>query len=678
VRIVHDWLTELVAVPADIEKVASEIALRGFEVASIEASPGVIDFEITANRPDCLSHLGIAREASVVWNTPLLTPPALVPGPGRGHAVDVEIADADLCPRYCVQVFEVTIGPSPSWLAARLEAAGVRPINNIVDVTNYVMLEMGQPMHAFDLNRLEGGRLVIRRARSGETVRTLDGEDRTLAPEMLVIADARRPVAVAGVMGGLESEIDAQTTRMALESAYFQPPSVRRTSKRLGLKTEASVRFERGGDVNAPPAGIVRAAALFEQIGAGRAAGPLVDRYPVPRAPIDVPLRVDRIERLLGEPVPADDVARILTALGFVLRGHDRGWLVGVPSFRVDVTREADLIEEVGRHFGFERIPAAFPPLDAPEPPPDSGVAAERLVRQVLTASGFSEAMTFAFIEREAALPFCPPGAAPAVIANPLSEKYAVLRPSLLPGLIDSCAHNRRRARKDIRLFEAGNRFSIETGESRAAALIWCGAADGPHWSTPTRAVDFFDLKGVVERLCAAFGIEVEFVAADLPPLAPGRSAEIRSGGAGADRPLGVLGQLAPAIAEARGLPGGEELYVAEIDLSRMFVLAAGDDMRAETLPRYPPVVRDLSILIPDTLPASTVRGTIRSAAPATLVSTVEFDRYTGKGVKDGHVSLSLRLTFRAPDRTLTDDEVQAAMSAVLAALQRAHGAEQR
>jgi phenylalanyl-tRNA synthetase beta chain len=283
VRIVHDWLTDLVAVPADIEKVASEIALRGFEVASIEASPGVIDFEITANRPDCLSHLGIAREASVVWNTPIVTPPALESGPDRGHAVAVDIADADLCPRYCAQVFEVTIGPAPSWLATRLEAAGVRPINNVVDVTNYVMLEMGQPMHAFDLDRLEGGRLVIRRARAGETVRTLDGEDRALAPEMLVIADARRPVAVAGVMGGLESEIDARTARMVLESAYFHPPSVRRTSKRLGLKTEASVRFERGGDVNAPSAGIARAAALFEQIGAGSTAGPLIDRYPFRR-----------------------------------------------------------------------------------------------------------------------------------------------------------------------------------------------------------------------------------------------------------------------------------------------------------------------------------------------------------------------------------------------------------
>jgi phenylalanyl-tRNA synthetase beta chain len=263
VRIVHDWLAELVEIPDDVEAVASEIGLRGFEVAAVETSPRrVIDFEITANRPDCLNHLGIAREASVIWNTPVRLPGRLDASDGDVR-VDVDLADVELCPRYCAQVFDVTVGPSPAWLAERLDAAGVRPINNIVDVTNYVMLEMGQPMHAFDLRRLAGGRLVIRRARAGETIRTLDGVDRELDDQMLVIADAERATAVAGVMGGRESEIDGSTTRMVLESAYFHPPAVRRTSKRLGLKTEASTRFERGGDIAALPAGIARAAALL-------------------------------------------------------------------------------------------------------------------------------------------------------------------------------------------------------------------------------------------------------------------------------------------------------------------------------------------------------------------------------------------------------------------------------
>ena len=678
-RIVYQWLRDLVDVPGEPDAIAHEIALRGFEVASVE--PGrypVIDFEITANRPDCLSHLGLAREASVIWNRPLKAPPAAAAGPSEGVTVEVDLQAPDLCPRYCAQVFEVRIGPSPAWLAERLEAAGVRPINNIVDVTNYVMLEMGQPMHAFDLARVTESRLVIRRAGPGEKMRTLDGVERALDTDMLVIADAARAVAVAGVMGGHDSEISSETTRMALESAYFHPASVRRTSRRLGLKTEASIRFERGGDVAAPPAGIARAADLFRQIGAGRPIGPLVDRYPAPAARAQVRVRRGRIASLLGIDVPSAEVPRILTGLGFDVRATDDAWTATVPSFRVDVTREADVIEEIGRHFGFDRIPASFPALQAPQPPPDRAIVRERILRSTLTAAGFSEAMTFAFIEREAALPFCAAGSEPPAIANPLSEKYAVLRPSLLPGLVDSCAHNRRRARKDIQLFETGSRFTPGGGEGRAAALVWCGAADGPHWSAPTRAVDFFDMKGAIERVCATCGVQVECVPEEQGYLVRGRSASLVAHDGSRPIHLGILGQLLPAVADARGFPAGEEIFVAEIDLAALFSAAPGDDLRAASLPRYPSVVRDVSILVSDVLPAAAVRGTIRSAAPSTLVSIVEFDRYAGKGVPQEQVSLSLRLTFRAPDRTLTDDEVQAAMDAIIAELRRAHGAEQR
>ena len=674
-KIVHPWLKELVDVPDDVEAVAATIALRGFEVASVEGA--AIDFEITANRPDCLSHLGIAREASAIWQTPVREPVTSAATSGDA-TIDVDIKDAALCPRYCAQVFEVRIGRSPSWLADRLDAAGVRPINTIVDVTNYVMLEMGQPMHAFDLDRLDGGRLVIRRAAAGETLTTLDGIERRLSEDMLVIADATRATAVAGVMGGSASEIHAGTTRMVLESACFQPASVRRTSKKLGLKTEASIRFERGGDIAAPPAGIARAAALFEKIGTGRAIGPLIDRYPSPRPAVSLALRAARIGSLLGVEVPRTDVPRLLEPLGFGLSATNEGWIITVPTWRVDVTREADLIEEVGRHYGFDRIPAAFPPLASPQPAPGQGLRRERILKEQLTASGFSEAMTFAFIERDAALPFCAPGAEPAAIANPLSEKYAVLRPSLLPGLIDSCVHNRRRGRKDIRLFETGSRFSSQDGEGRAAAAVWCGAAEDPHWSSDTRTADFFDIKGVVERLCATYGVSPEFAETRRGFLAPGRSAEVAISAGGKRLSIGVLGQLAPALADARGFPSAEELYGVELDLTALFSAAAGDDLRAESLPRFPPIVRDVSILVPDTLPASTVRGTIRSSAPPTLVSIVEFDRYTGKGVPAEQVSLSLRLTFRASDRTLTDDEVQTAMAAIVSALRTAHGAEQR
>jgi phenylalanyl-tRNA synthetase beta chain len=681
VRLVYDWLRELVPVTADVETVAKELGLRGFEVAAIEpgAQP-VIDFEITANRPDCLNHVGLAREASAIWGLPLQRPP-LEPAHDRpaddSHKLDVVVDAPDLCPRYCAQVFDVKIGPSPAWLQERLEAAGVRPISNVVDVTNYVMLEMGQPMHAFDLERIALRRLVIRRAVDGDRLRTLDGAERRLDADMLVIADAERASAIGGVMGGGDSEISAKTTKMALESAYFQPASVRRTSKRLGLKTEASTRFERGADVNAPPVGIARAAALFTQIGAGTPAGPLIDRYPAPRKPLQITVRASRVARLLGQEIPAADVPRFLEPLGFEIepsKAADPGWTVTVPSFRVDVLREADVIEEIGRHYGFDRLPTRFPVLADAQPAPDPRIIRDRIARHVLTSAGFSESMTFAFIERSAALPFCEPGIEPTAIANPLSEKFAVLRPSLLPGLIDSCAHNRRRGRKDVQLFEIGSRYTA-AGEGRSIGLAATGSAAGAHWSGGARDVDFFDMKGAVEVLCSAFRVAaLDFAPGGADYLVRGRTADVLSG----DTPLGVLGLLSPAIAEARGFPPGEAIYVAEIDAEALARVAGADDVRAESLPRFPSIVRDISILVDDALPAAAVRGTIRSAAPPTLASIVEFDRYQGKGVPDGRVSLSLRLTFRDPERTLTDEDAQGATERIVAALARAHGAERR
>ncbi len=453
-----------------------------------------------------------------------------------------------------------------------------------------------------------------------------------------------RAVAIGGVMGGQDSEISSSTTKMLLESAFFQPASVRRTSKRLGLKTEASTRFERGADIEGPSEGLFRAAELLEQIGAATP-GVTWDVYPSPSQPPRLELRAARIERVLGMPVPAEDVPRILTTLGFGVetKGSD-AWVVVIPTFRPDVLREVDLIEEVGRHHGFDKLPTTFPALDTAQPAPDERVERDRKIRQVLTAASLNESMTFAFIERHAALPFCEGGTEPTPIANPLSEKFAVLRPSLLPGLIDSCSHNRRRGRKDVRLFETGSRFA-SVGENRAVGLAWSGAGNVAHWSAHPRPVDFFDVKGVVELLCTALHIEApDIVQADAPFLVRGRSAEVRYRGAR----LGVLGLLQSSIAEARGFPPGEDVYVAELDVDAMAAAARGEELRAQTLPKFPAIVRDVSILVDEALPAAGVRGTIRAAAPETLESIVEFDRYQGKGVPEGRVSLSLRLTFRS------------------------------
>jgi phenylalanyl-tRNA synthetase beta chain len=718
VKLVLPWLREFADIRAEAGAVAEALALRGFEVASIEARPEpVIDFDITANRPDCLSVIGLAREAATAFEVefkdllasgaapPADALPARGPGPpaSRDANLEVDIEDPDLCPRYAAQVFRVKIGPSPDWIARRLHAAGVRPINTIVDATNYVMLERGHPTHAFDLERLAGRALRIRRARKGERLRTLDGVDRALEPDMLVIADAERPQAIGGVMGGADSEVTPTTATVALESAWFLPRSVRRTAKTLELRTEASMRFERGADIEGPLAAIRRVGELLAKMGAGEPIGAPIDRYPSPRLPLRLTLRRPQIARLLGADVPANDVVRILTGLGFGVRPHferpqtpgfdesvferskwgltpSDGWLVTVPSWRVDATREADLIEEIARHYGYDRLPTTFPPLDAVAAPPDPRIARDALVRQALGGAGFAEAVTFTFIERGAAEPFDPAGGLVA-IANPLSETFAVIRPSLVPGLVDAAAHNRRRERRDVRLFEIGTAFSATDGESRRVGLVWTGAAAPEHWSGPGRAVDFSDMRGAVERVADALGAGVAIERAAVSWLVPGRAASIALAVGGPEPGLrvGVVGQLRPSIAEARGVPGGDDIYVAEIDLERLAAAAsAHDDLRVAPLPRHPSIVRDLSILVADTLPAAAVRGTIRAAAPRLLESIAEFDRYQGQGVPDGQVSLSFHLTFRAPDRTLTDEEVDRAMAAIVAALEREHGARRR
>ena len=674
-KVPYSWLREMVDIGVSPADVAVAMGVRGFAVEGLEPLPGgdtVLDFEVTANRPDCTSVRGLAREVATAYQLPLRDIDgleALTPGTREPFTVDIE--RPDLCGRYVGAFAAVSVRPSPEWLQGRLRACGVRPINNVVDVTNYVLLELGQPMHAFDMTRLTGPAIRVRTAASGEKIRTLDGQDRTLTPDMLVIADAVTPVAVAGVMGGADSEVSTGTTSIVLESASFNPTSVRRTSKTLGLKTEASTRFERGVDPALPAVAMARACALLRQLGA-QPAGTSLDCHPTPVITRRLQLRRARLAGLLGFDVPDADVLRILRALGFTADAADAGWDVVVPSNRVDVAREVDLIEEVARHYGYDRVPARFPVLVAPPPPSDPRSAQARHLREVMTGAGFFEAMTFGFIAEAAAAPFT--SAADLVgIANPLSETFAVLRPSLVPGLLDGIGHNRRREQPDVRLFEIGARFSRGAGERRALAFAWTGAADPPHWSMPPTGVTFFDAKGVVERVCLAVGVTASVEPGTAEWLVAGQSAAVVAGTVS----VGVVGRLAPAIAERHGIPGEDAVFVGELDLDTLSQQRVPQG-RVAPLPRFPSVSRDIALLVDDTLQASTLRTTIRAAAPDTLVQVREFDRYHGKGIPDGKVSLALRLTFRSPDRTLTDGEVQAAMDEVLKAVRSAHGAVQR
>jgi phenylalanyl-tRNA synthetase beta chain len=725
VKVLLSWLKEFVDVDASGEAIGAALSLRGFALEGIERLPDggeVLDFDVTGNRPDCMNVLGLAREVAAAYGhslnrRPELTPPGRVQaygvagpaspdpalpveqpespvwsesagrpgsaaggpggsaegGPGVATDIAITIDNPDLCPVYAGAVADVTVGPSPAWMQERLKASGIRPISNIVDITNYVLLELGQPMHAFDLTRLGGSQIRVRTAKAGERVKTLDGQNRELTPDMLVIADAEKPVAVAGVMGGADSEVNDRTTTIVFESAYFDPLSVRRTSRKLGLKTEASMRFEKGADRIMPPVALLRALTLLEEIGAGTRRGIVIAGHGEGLSPRTLELRRARIEGLLGTTIPDQDVFRIFGSLGFTSEPTSAGWTVTVPFRRIDVHREVDLIEELARHYGFDRIPSHFPALTTPPAAIDPRITRARQLRAVMTGAGFSEAVTFGFISAAAAAPFAGDTGVVA-IANPLSETYGVLRPSALPGLLDAVAHNRRRQQSDVRLFEIGNRFTQTRGESRALACVWTGAATGTHWSGGARAVDFFDIKGLAGRICDALGLTPVIDPHEETWLAPGRAAVLSTG----STRLGLIGQIAPAITERHGIPAQDAVYALEIDLDAVATLAAPARLQVQPLPRFPSVARDISILVADSLPSSQVRHTITTASPAILTDVSEFDRYQGKGIPEGQISLSLRLTFQSSERTLTDAEVQNAMDLVLAALKEGHSAVQR
>jgi phenylalanyl-tRNA synthetase beta chain len=701
------WLREFVDVPGSPEEIGRRMSLRGLALEGIEGEgdDAVLDFDVTANRPDCLSIRGIAREVATAYQLPLsarpkglafkpdkdpkATPSGVADREPLGVAeIPVSIADPDLCSRYVAAVANVSIGASPSWMQSRLKACGVRPINNVVDITNYVLLELGYPMHAFDLAKLAGPAIVVRRARPGERITTLDGKERALVPEILVIADAERAQAIGGVMGGADSEVSDRTTRIVFEAAWFKPMSVRATSKRLGLRTEASYRFERGADLTATAEAMARALQLLDAIDAGGAAGPMVDAYPNPAVERTITLDGSHVKRLLGMEVPHDEGVRILESLGFGVRTLGAwqaitpeaaapivvtgdGLQVHVPGWRADVQRAVDVVEEIGRHYGFERLPTTFPAVEQPAPPSDPRIARDDRVRRALIGAGITEAITFAFIDDNAAAPFA--GDGEVRLTNPLSEKFTTLRPSLLPGLIDAVGHNRRHGVRDVRLFEIGTRFSPR-GETRGVAVAWTGAAVAEGWSGGQREVDFFDVKGLVEHIAKVLNVSVDFAPAALSSLVDGRAAEVRAKGA----MVGHIGQLTPALAERRDLPAADAVYVVEVNLDTLSTSASNATRFVKALPRHPSVVRDVALLLDNALSAATVRDTIRAAGPATLVDVREFDRYQGKGIPEGKVSLALHLTFQAADRTLTDAEVNAAMEHILAELTTKLGAVQR
>ena len=663
----HNTENGLFLLNHDPDLAASGALVPGADiVAALGLDDTVIEFEITPNRPDCLSVIGLAREVSATFRRPLaLHTPLVRTGGGdiRDHA-RIEIADGKLCPRYTARlVRNVKIGPSPLWLRERLRAGGVRPINNIVDITNYVMLEYGQPMHAFDFSCVDGGHIIVREAQAGECIQTLDGKDHALAPGMLCICDEHKPVCVAGVMGGANSEIVGDTAMVLFESANFNGPSVRRTATALGMRTDASARYEKGLDPQNTVKAVERACELVALLGAGEVLDGVIDVLPAPLKETALPLEPEKINALLGTDVPAEEMRRILLSLGFGLEGDT----ILVPSWRGDVEHYSDIAEEVARFYGYNRIPTTLLRGSTTCGGLSPVQQAERLAGETCRALGYDEIITYSFISPSDydKIGWAPedPRRRSLKILNPLGEDRSVMRTSILPSMLEILARNYSFRNASVRLYELGKLyFGRDDGLADEPKVLALGAYGG---------MDFFRLKGAVETLLDALRISgVSYTAdAENPSYHPGRCAAVTAGGT----VLGVLGQIHPNVAGAYGMEE-EEVYCAELRFDRLFALR-GPDPVYRPLPRFPAATRDLSLVCAESVTVGALEASIRANGGAYLESVRFVEVYRGAPILPGFKSVTFSLTLRAEDQTLTVEHADEAVRTILAGVEQSLGA---
>jgi len=651
-------------------------------VAYLGLDDWVLEVEITPNRPDCLSVVGVAREVAALTGAPFRPPAVAVREGTTGAAAlaSVVVEAPDLCPRYAARVITgLRVGPSPPWLARRLQSVGLRPINNLVDVTNYVLWELGHPLHAFDCHALRGRQIVVRRARAGERIVTLDGQDRALTESMLLIADAERGVALAGIMGGANSEVHGETTAVLLESAYFHPGATRRTSRALGLSTEASYRFERGADIEGLRDALDRAAQLMADLGGGGVAKGVLDFYPAPRPRQRIALRLSRIRRLVGNCPPGAQVVRIFQALGFTVEGREESLEVEVPSFRRDLAVEDDLVEEVIRVWGYDRIPSTLPSGALTLTRQPAHLRQVSAVRRALVGAGLSEIVTMSFVDpdRLRLVGWDPASPELLTLRNPLSRERSVLRPTLAVGLLEAVAGNIHRQIPDVRCFEVGHVFrSGGTGglgqeELRVAAAL-AGLRSPRSWFGGRERVDLYDAKGIVDLLLEALGLEgVEVRPSALPFLEEVRGGEVVVSG----ETVGLFGEVALPVREAFDLAG--PVFYADLSLDRLRALSPRP-LTYRPLPRFPAVQRDLAVVVSAELSAAEVGRAIIEGADPILKRANLFDVYSGDQIGAGRKSLAYALVYQADDRTLTDEEVNGLHERILARLRERFGAEVR
>jgi phenylalanyl-tRNA synthetase beta chain len=668
-KISYNWLKEFAAVSDTPQQVGTRLTNLGFALDALEPRGGdsIFEFDVPTNRPDCLSHYGLAREAAAAYGS-RLEPPKFELREGEKAARDVfsiSIADADLCARYCGRYIEgVKIGPSPEWLRQRLDALGVRSINNVADATNYVMFELGQPLHAFDADTLAGQEIIVRRADFDEKLTTLDGVERTLNPSMLVIADAHRAVAVAGVMGGADTEISQSTKNVLLESANFDPLSIRKTSRALGLLSEASYRFERGADVEMARYACDRAAMLIQALSGGVIYRDVIDVYPNPRNPVHAQLRRHRIRDFLGAAVEDAAVERILERLGFKWKHTHEGWTVEVPGHRLDVTREEDLLEEVARHYGFDQFPATLPKWNSY----GSGLpleSAERTLRSELSAAGYTEIVPMVFSDELTERRFREESD-PVRLLNPMAEDEAVLRTSQVPSMLRTIQWNLYRGIRDLQLYEIGKIYR-RGGERRSLILAATGGLGKKNVYDPERQFSFFDLKGDTEELLDAFNIKVSSGNDSIPAYYhPGRA--VRMGD------LVSFGELHPDYAEEYKFR--QRIYLAEFDVEML--LESTERRAIQPIPKFPSIRRDFSLILDKGTRYADVEQAVRSVNVRELVRIEPFDRMETGPFANSKYALAISLTYQSSERTLTDDEVENLDKAILITLRQRLGAELR
>lgn len=678
-KISLEWLKEYLDGVISVQTAVEALERIGLMVEGRAEQDGdvVLEVETYSNRPDTLGHLGMARElaAALGLRLKLRNWPLSELAVRTADLADVQILDGDLCPRYCgIVVKGVKVGPSPAWLQKRIESMGLNPINNVVDVTNYVLFSTSHPIHAFDLDKIAGARVIIRRAKKGERLLCLDGTDRSLAPDMLVIADEAKPIALAGVIGGQASAVTEETKDIFIESAYFNPVSVRLTRKAAGLQTDASYRFERGADICFPPQAALMAASLLTQFG-GRTSREPADVFPLPPKKKEIILRHRRITELLGVEVEEAFVQKTLTDLELGVELQQSGvWRVKVPSWRVDLDREADLIEEVARFYGYEKFPSVVPPLQIVEPIPDKSREKLGRVRPLLFHYGFNEVVNFSFsdADRERLLAT---GLAPVEIRNPISARASLLRTNILGGLLETAAWNKNRGLDAIQIFETGNvYFRDERGcrERLSLGLLSTGMREEPHWRQKGREADFFHLKGACEALLQQLRYEpFSFEKAEHPCFEPGSGLAL----AYKEEKVGCLGQVAGRLRDVFDLK--QPVCAAEIDLELLFGKQP-KPFTYEAVAKYPAIIRDVSLLVPRDVAYQDICKAIDKLPLPILEEARLIDLYSGESVPKDKISLSFRFIYRHVQRTLLAEEVDRAEQQVLIQLKRAFGAQLR